>query len=530
MPAPPRSDLLKGTRLGAYEVGALLGHGGMASVFEGSHVALTKPVAIKVLHEHVASNEGMRARFLREARLAATLEHPHVVNILDVGVQGDIAFIVMERLQGEDMAAYLRRAKKLSLEAALSLVMPVASALQFAHERGIVHRDLKPANIFLAKDRHGEVLPKIVDFGLSKLFVEEGTQLTDADMVIGTLEYMAPEQTYGSKRVGPRVDQYALAAILYEAVTGHLPFERKDTRDLLDAIRYAPVLLPSALEASLPSPLDDAVAKALSREPEDRFDDVKDFASALLPLADSKTIRLWEKDFGVPAPPQSGKGGDATEPDMDTWVGVPPPPPPLPTEPGMSTFHVKGVAYRGVVKFVEEKVPGGMAALDEELASPALSRFVRQPFLAASRYDVLPMLPINVHIARLLGKPLEALGLEQGIAQARYDAKYLYRRLFEEMTWDNLAAYLVRFAGQYYEASECSAELAAPGHIVLKRKRVPAYVLPWLLPIHTAYIEEVVRLKGAKTSLCKARPPSEAPSHKGVAVVEVDVDVTWRAP
>ena len=401
MPAPPRSDLLKGTRLGAYEVGSLIGHGGMASVFEGSHVALTKPVAIKVLHEHLAQSEAMRARFVREARLAATLEHPHVVNILDVGVQGDIAYIVMERLQGEDMAAHLRKARKPSVEAALQLVlMPVASALQFAHERAIVHRDLKPANIFLARDRHGEVLPKIVDFGLSKLFVEGDSLLTDADMVIGTLEYMAPEQTFGSKRVGPRSDQYALAAILYEALTGHLPFERRDTRDLLDAIRYAPVLLPSAMEPTLPSQLDDAVAKALSREPEERYDDVRDFASALLPLADSKTIRLWEKDFGVPPPPRSGAGTDQTEPDMDTWIGVPPPAPPLPCEPGMSTFHIKGIAYRGVVKLVESRVKGPAGArrgagepCDLAVHPPAVPRrepLRHPPHAAHSRGDRSP--------------------------------------------------------------------------------------------------------------------------------------------
>src|SRR5579872_5209744 len=142
MPPPTRSELLKGTRLGSYEVGALIGHGGMASVFEGNHVALTKAVAIKVLHEHIAQSDQMRARFLREARLAATLEHPHVVNILDVGVQDDLAFIVMERLTGEDLAAYLRREKRLPVEAALAVLLPVASALAFAHERGVVHRDL----------------------------------------------------------------------------------------------------------------------------------------------------------------------------------------------------------------------------------------------------------------------------------------------------------------------------------------------------------------------------------------------------
>src|SRR5277367_1860621 len=141
----------------------------------------------------MGQSEAMRARFVREAQLAATLSHPHVVNILDVGVDGENAFLVMERLNGEDLAAHLRRVKKESIEAALAVFMPVASALAFAHERGSVHRDLKPANIFLARDRHGEILPKIVDFGLSKLLTEEGAPvLTDSDAVMGTLEYMAP--------------------------------------------------------------------------------------------------------------------------------------------------------------------------------------------------------------------------------------------------------------------------------------------------------------------------------------------------
>jgi serine/threonine protein kinase len=529
MPAPPnRSERLRGTRLGSYEVGSLLGHGGMASVFEGNHVGLNKPVAIKVLHEHIAQSESMQARFLREARLVAALEHPHVVKILDVGVEGDLAYLVMERLQGEDMAAYLRREKKLPIEAALAVLLPVASALAFAHERGVVHRDLKPANVFLARDRHGELLPKIVDFGLSKLFAADDAPLTDTDVTIGTLEYMSPEQTFGSKRVGPRSDQYSLAAIAYEAVTGHLPFERKDTKDLLDAIRYAPVLLPSALEPSLPSTVDDAIGRALSREQDERFDDVRALAAALLPLADSGTARTWEKDFGKPAHEKHPTSADASDHDLDTLVGVPPPAPKLPCDPGTSTFHIKGTAYRGVVRLIERRVHDGLAGLDEELGDPRIGRFIRQPFLAASRYDILPMLPIHVGIARILGKSLETIAIDQGIAQARHDARYVYRRLFEEMTFETLPTYLARFGGQYYESGECTVELLGPGHALLRRRRVPAYVLPWLLPIHAAYAEEVVRLRGGRAVESKSREPLAAPTHKGVSVVDFDVDLLWR--
>jgi serine/threonine protein kinase len=528
MPAPPtRSDLLKGTRLGSYEVGSLIGHGGMGSVFEGSHVALAKPVALKVLHEHIAQSEPMRARFVREARLASTLDHPHVVKILDVGVEGEVAYLVMELLQGVDLAAYLRAEKKLTIEAALAIFFPIASALAFAHERGVVHRDLKPANVFLARDRHRELLPKIVDFGLSKRVTSDGAGvvLTESDAMIGTLEYMAPEQTYGTSRAGPASDQYSLAAVLYEMVTGHLPFHRGDARELLDAIRHDPLVMPSALEQALPSGFDDAVARALSREPADRFPEVRAFARALLPFADAPTCREWERDFGGADEDPTLRGADEEGP--DTIMGVPPPAPELPCPPGSSTYHIKGIAYRGVVRFVERKIKGGLATLDEELDDAQLSAFVRQAFLAASRYDILPMLPLNVAIARILGKSLDAVAAAQGVAQARHDARYVYRRLFADMTYATVHTYLARFAGQYYEAGECTADLPEPGHLVLHRKRVPAYVLPWFSVIHTAYAEEVVRLKGAHAVESEARPPVDAGTRKGVAVVDLDVDLRW---
>ena len=128
MGALSRSELLRGVRLGAYEVGSLIGHGATATVFEGKHVGLGRQVAVKVLHDHLASYQEMRARFLREARLAAKLEHPNVVEVLDVGTEGDIAYLVMERLVGQDAAAHLRAKHHLDPEAALAIVLPVAAA------------------------------------------------------------------------------------------------------------------------------------------------------------------------------------------------------------------------------------------------------------------------------------------------------------------------------------------------------------------------------------------------------------------
>jgi serine/threonine protein kinase len=532
MPAPQtRSDLLKGTRLGSYEVGALLGHGGMASVFEGTHVGLAKPVAIKVLHEHVAQNDAMRARFVREARLAATLEHPHVVTILDVGVEGDLAFLVMERLQGEDLAAHLRASasKKLPLQDALAIVLPLASALSFAHEHDVLHRDLKPANVFLSRDRHGEILPKIVDFGLSKLATaEEGEPLTGPQTVIGTPEYMAPEQTFGTRLAGPRTDQYALAMILYETLTGRLPFDAGDRRDLFEVVRTAPLVPASTLERSLPSALDPVLLRGLARDPEARFNDVRAFARALLPLADSALAREWERDFEARPPLADAMGLSVTTAESDTLVGVPPPPPALPCDPGSSTFHIKGVAYQGLVRLVEQKIQGGLATLDEELEDARLSEFIRQQFLAGSRYDILPMLPLNVAIARTLGKPLNTLASEQGIGQAQYDVRYVYRRLFEATALETIAEFLNRYGAQYYETGECTTEQPEPAHVIIRRRRLPAYVLPWYAPLHSSYGEEIVRLKGARRIEVSIRPPVETGKRRGVAIVDLVVDLRWR--
>jgi tRNA A-37 threonylcarbamoyl transferase component Bud32 len=530
MPAPPRpSELLKGARLGGYEVGSLIGHGGMASVFEGTNVGLDKSVAIKVLHEHVAQSEPMRARFLREARLAATLEHPHVVTILDVGEQGEVAYIVMERLQGEDLAANLRAVRKLSLQDALAVLLPVAAALASAHDRGIVHRDLKPANVFLARDHRGDLLPKIVDFGLSKsLALPDAQALTEPDVVIGTLEYMAPEQTFGTRRSEAKSDQYALGVILYEAVTGRLPFEGRDAKQLLEAVRYAPLMLPSALEPSLPAALDDVVVQALARDPSHRFEGVRELGRALLPLADPRTARAWERDFSKPSGKVAILEVAKTDTDTDTLVTVPPPAPPLPCEPGTSTFYVKGIAWRGVVHLAERKVEGGLPALDEELGDARISAFVRQPFLAASRYDLLPMLPVNVAIARIQGRPLDALAADQGAAQARYDARYVAKRAFDAMTLETAAEHLPRLAGQYYDTGECTAELVAAGCMLLRRKRLPLYVLPWFAPIHAAYAEEMIRLKGARSVESATREPMDSGTRKGVAMVDLDVEIRWR--
>lgn len=532
MPASIRSELLKGVRLGPYEIGALIGHGATASVFEGTHTGLGKRVALKVLHEHLTADEEMRARFVREGRVAARLDHPNVVGILDVGVEGDVAYLVMERLVGHDSAAHFREVGRLPVNEALAIVLPVASALAFAHDRGVVHRDLKPANVFLARDRHGDAQPKIVDFGLSKMLTQtsETAPLTAHDTVIGTLQYMAPEQTFGTKHAGAKADQYALAAILYEALTGHAPFEDESFYALLEKVRHAPLVPPSALVPGIPPELDAAVVRALAREPEDRFPSVRAFARALLPMVDARTAATWERDFDaerdssseMPVAESTGKPAHPS-PTQTSAVRISTQ---LPCPPGTSPFHIKGIAYRGVVQLVERRL-GGLTELEHELEDERIVPFARQPFLAASWYDILPMMPINVAIARLLGKPLDVLGREQGAQQARYDVEHVYKRLFDAMTFDNVPTLLARFGRQYYDFGECTGEQVSPGHVVITRQGLPEMLLRWFAPMHAAYAEQILRMKGATFVEAIPQPAHQSGARGGVPLVDLATDIFW---
>jgi serine/threonine-protein kinase len=482
----------QGERLGSYEVGVLLGHGSMASVYEGQHVELGKPVAIKVLAPELAARAPLRDRFVRHGRSTAGLDHPHVAQILDAGVEGAVAYLVTERLRGERLSDLLRDAGPLSVENALAVLLPAASAVALAHARGLAHGHLGPREVFVTRDRHGDAFPKIADFGLARAVIESGA------------------------RVDPSVDQRGLAATLLEAVTGVAPAEG------------APLA-----GGSLPEGLRAALARALAPEPGDRFADVRELVRALLPFADAATAHAWERDFAE-APPTSrisGRvfGAPSSAPASETLLDMRPSiPPKLPCPPGTSTFYIKGLSYRGVVRFIESKLPGGFGALSEELGDPELVAFLRQPFLPTSRYDILPMLPINAGIARRLGKPLGALAAEQGMAQACHDVQYVYRRMFEAMTLDTIHSYVPRVGDQYFEFGEYTAEGLGPGHLLVHRRRLPEYVLPWFAPAHAAYLEEVVRWKGGGAVHATLRPPFAAATRRGLAMVDVDTEVRWR--
>jgi serine/threonine-protein kinase len=213
MPGMVHPENLKpGFALGRYEIIRRLGRGGMGSVYEAEHVDLRKRVAIKTLKAEYTQNPQILARFLREGVAASRIRHPHVVDVSDVGNEGELAWLVMELLEGEDLGTLLDRERVLAPERAADLLVPVLSAIVAVHEAGIIHRDLKPANIFLAKTRHGAVVPKVLDFGISKMtgVIEDGGSnpfsLTATEALLGTPYFMSPEQVLGARNATRQSD------------------------------------------------------------------------------------------------------------------------------------------------------------------------------------------------------------------------------------------------------------------------------------------------------------------------------------
>jgi len=223
MLARTAEDLL-GHRLGRYRLDAILGRGGMGVVFAATHSKTGASVAIKLLHAHHVHRDAIVRRFVREARAAAQLEHPHVVRVLDVDDEREEGvYIVLERLRGHTLGEELGRERKLAAERAVRLLLPIADALDAAHAAGIVHRDLKPSNVFLARD--GEVaVPKLLDFGVAKLLDSAEESDTMTGEALGTPAYMAPEQVRGDVDVGAGADVWAFGVVLHECLAGERPF------------------------------------------------------------------------------------------------------------------------------------------------------------------------------------------------------------------------------------------------------------------------------------------------------------------
>jgi eukaryotic-like serine/threonine-protein kinase len=309
-----------------YRLERQIAGGGMGALWLAFDLTLMRHVAVKFIRAYASTSSHLSARFEREARSAAQIRSPHVVATYDYGIDRGCAFIVMEHLEGEDLSSRLEREGKLPVHQTLMIFRQITKALDAVHAAGIIHRDLKPANIFLAVEG-GEDVVKVLDFGVAKAAMS-GTidKLTETGMVLGTPRYMSPEQTKGAKLVDHRSDLWSTAVIVYRALTGINPFNGVSTSDIIDSICRKPITKASELAPELPPAIDLFFERALSRNPDDRFQSGKEMADVLFnimrePIPES--ARLLPVEPNIPAVAQrEANMPDLLQPDQKTLIGI----------------------------------------------------------------------------------------------------------------------------------------------------------------------------------------------------------------
>jgi hypothetical protein len=311
----PAESLLGAVLDGLYRIEGLLGEGGMGAVYEATQLRLDRRVAVKVMARELTVNPEALERFRREARVTSALGHPHIVQVSDFSVtpSGE-PFLVMELLEGEDLERRLRRVGRILPGDVVSIVKQVASALAAAHAKGIVHRDLKPGNIYLLAVAGEPDFVKVLDFGISKVRTAT-TKLTRTASIIGTPNYMSPEQAKGkTEDIDDRTDQWALACIAWECLSGESPFLGENVPSILFQIVHEPPpsLLPKL--PGLPPQVENVLVRALAKKKEERFPSVSEFAAAMeaaltgaaevhsaTAVLPARTIRLPDSEENAPA-------------------------------------------------------------------------------------------------------------------------------------------------------------------------------------------------------------------------------------
>ena len=273
-PLAPLREALQGR----YAFERELGRGGMATVYLAQDLRHDRPVALKVLHPELAASLG-DDRFQREIKLAARLQHPHILTVYDSGESEGRYWFTMPYVEGESLRDRLRRERQLPLEDALRIVQQAAQALQYAHDHGVVHRDIKPENLLLTRD--GNTL--VADFGIARALSSGAAEsrLTETGLAVGTPAYMSPEQAAGDRGVDARTDMYSLGAVLYEMLAGEPPYTGATTQALIVKRLTEPAPSVRAVRSSVPESVDQAMRKALAAVPADRFSTMSQFAQGL---------------------------------------------------------------------------------------------------------------------------------------------------------------------------------------------------------------------------------------------------------
>jgi serine/threonine protein kinase len=294
---------------GQFRVLEKVGTGGMGSVYKAEQPAMNRMVAIKILHPKLAGRKDLTSRFRREARAMSQLTHPNTVKVFMYGELEDDGslYIVMEMLEGRNLNQTVRKEGPLTVDRAIPILIQCCGALQEAHDLGIVHRDLKPENIFLSKQGGISDYPKVLDFGLAKVTERQmqpgSVILTQEGMVFGTPEFMSPEQAQG-KTLDARSDIYSLAVILYEVLTGKLPFTARTPMEYIQKHVTDPIIPLSERvpDRKFPKGLDDVLAKALQKQPDNRFQTAGEFGEALRPFGGAAAQALPPVGPVTPSP------------------------------------------------------------------------------------------------------------------------------------------------------------------------------------------------------------------------------------
>ncbi|CAN5497806.1 hypothetical protein BH23CHL2_BH23CHL2_06520 [soil metagenome] len=367
------ADGLIGRTFDGYRVTEYIARGGMGIVYKGVQESLNRPVAIKFLYPHLSTDESFRSRFEREARAAAALSHPNIVRILDFGEEGGHHYMVLDYVDGETLRDYLARLNSegltLRTDRAIQILEQIGAALAYAHERGFVHRDVKPGNILLTHD--GQAL--LSDFGVVKSI--ELSQMTQAGSIIGTPEYIAPEQSLDATAIGPAADQYALGIVAYEMLTGRVPFQAQTPTAVLNMHVSDPPPLPSMIAPGISPDTEVALMKALAKNPTERHESVRAFIERLAAtITEAPTLAgglaaSWSAAAGGTQPPTgvppisttgSGGGGSPSTGRILLWLGI-----------AAAAFFLVLAVGIGAFLLMRDDDDGGVAAGDSiETASP----------------------------------------------------------------------------------------------------------------------------------------------------------------
>src|SRR5215207_7571396 len=289
-------NLQPGQMLGNYRIISQVGQGGMATVYKAYQPSMDHHVAVKVLPSQLAESKEFVARFQQEARTIARLEHPHILPVFDYGESDGTAYFVMRYLEAGTLKDRMVAGRPLPLDEIDRIFTQLTDALSYAHSHGVIHRDLKPANALVDSD--GNLF--LTDFGIAKILEEASPRLTQTDAIMGTPAYISPEQAQGQP-VDQRSDIYSLGIILYEMVTGRVPFMADTPLAIIFKHVSDPLPLPSSIKPDIPASIEQVILKALAKDPKDRFSTAAEFAATWKRALEAKEP-AWRKAETIPAP------------------------------------------------------------------------------------------------------------------------------------------------------------------------------------------------------------------------------------